>query len=174
MKLNLGCGDDKFEGFVNLDSNPHCSPDLCIDIRFEDFPYEDNSVEEVWAIHSFEHIERKYWVVLLKEIQRVLVPFGKFVLSYPEFYKCAKLFIDNRGDNSFWHATLYGRQLDPYDFHVSAMDTMELVQLFESAGFFRFTYKEESDLETFNTTMVCYKNPQVTTREDVVKKALNL
>ena len=31
--LNLGCGNKKFDGFINIDSRKECNPDLIYDIK---------------------------------------------------------------------------------------------------------------------------------------------
>ena len=33
MKLNLGCGQNKFDGFVNVDKAPECDPDRAVDLE---------------------------------------------------------------------------------------------------------------------------------------------
>ena len=37
MRLNLGCGYNKREGFVNVDSSPYCAPNFIHDL--EEFPW---------------------------------------------------------------------------------------------------------------------------------------
>ena len=32
MKLNLGCGRKKLEGFVNIDISDYCEPDMVMDL----------------------------------------------------------------------------------------------------------------------------------------------
>ena len=47
MKLNLGCGFDKREGFINADHYPACEPDVLMDIEQVPWPFEDNQFEYV-------------------------------------------------------------------------------------------------------------------------------
>ena len=70
MKLHLGAGNKRFEGFVNVDYDKHANPDYCFNIETEKFPFEDNSVDEVIAHHVFEHLGEGYFHVL-QEIYRV-------------------------------------------------------------------------------------------------------
>ena len=57
MKLNLGCGTDYKQGWVNVDSgNVHC--DVKHDIEKCPWPFEDSSVDEILLKHVFEHISK--------------------------------------------------------------------------------------------------------------------
>jgi len=54
MKLHLGCGYDKKEGYVNCDISEEVNPDKIVDIN-KTLPFEDNSVEEIFMNHVLEH-----------------------------------------------------------------------------------------------------------------------
>jgi ubiquinone/menaquinone biosynthesis C-methylase UbiE len=72
MKLNLGCGYKKEEGYVNIDDDPLVNPDYAInldDVNIK-LPFDDNTVEEVKAHHILEHIGDGY-LPLMKELYRV-------------------------------------------------------------------------------------------------------
>ena len=43
LKLNLGCGDKKHEGFVNVDL--HGDPDVRCDLSQFPWPFEDSSAD---------------------------------------------------------------------------------------------------------------------------------
>jgi ubiquinone/menaquinone biosynthesis C-methylase UbiE len=70
MKIILGAGDEKIDGFVTCDYDPLCNPDYCFDLEKDTFPFEDNSVESVVANHVLEHLGEGYFHCL-KEIYRV-------------------------------------------------------------------------------------------------------
>lgn len=70
MKINLGSGDTKYEGFINIDFDIRSNPDYCINIETEILPFEDNTVDEVIAHHVLEHLGDGYFHVL-KELYRV-------------------------------------------------------------------------------------------------------
>ena len=78
VKLNLGCGYAKLEGYVNIDNREEVEPDLVCDL-LKGLPYEDNSVDEVRAYDFLEHIPAGGKVVeVIEEIYRVLKPDGVF------------------------------------------------------------------------------------------------
>jgi SAM-dependent methyltransferase len=73
MKLNIGGGDVKLEGFVNLDYDKLSNPDYVVDLEKDRFPFEDNTVETVVAHHILEHLGEGYFHCL-QEIYRVCKP----------------------------------------------------------------------------------------------------
>lgn len=70
MKINLGCGYNKIDGYVNIDCDPNCSPDRLIDLETQLLPFDDNSVDEVRCHHILEHIGDGF-IHLVKELYRV-------------------------------------------------------------------------------------------------------
>lgn len=77
MKLNLGCGKRKLEGYLNIDIQESVDPDLCHDI-LNGLPLEDNSVEEVRAFDFLEHMPLGRQVDVINDIWRVLKNDGLF------------------------------------------------------------------------------------------------
>ncbi len=49
MKINIGGGLKRFEGFVNLDADPNTKPEYLHNLETEKLPFEDSTVEEVKA-----------------------------------------------------------------------------------------------------------------------------
>lgn len=70
MKLHLGAGDQRFDGFANIDYDVSCTPDYCFDIEKDIWPFHANSVDQVIAHHVFEHIGEGYFH-MLQELYRV-------------------------------------------------------------------------------------------------------
>lgn len=72
MKINLGSGYKRIDGFLNVDDDPLVNPDYSInldDINIK-LPFDDNSIEEVRAHHILEHIGEGF-IPLMKELYRV-------------------------------------------------------------------------------------------------------
>jgi len=76
MRLNLGCGFRKIEGYVNIDARKEVKPDKVLDVT-KGLPYDDDSVDEVRAYDFLEHIPIGKTVFVISEIWRVLKPEGK-------------------------------------------------------------------------------------------------
>ena len=53
MKLHVGCGDTKLQGFTNVDIRKTIATDLVASVT--DLPLADNSVDYIYSHHSFEH-----------------------------------------------------------------------------------------------------------------------
>ena len=70
MKINLGSGYKRIDGFLNVDDDPLVSPDFLCNIEKEKLPFDDNSIEEIRAHHIFEHIGAGF-ISLMQEIYRV-------------------------------------------------------------------------------------------------------
>lgn len=177
LKLNLGCGEFSLDGFVNIDciSAGAVQPDLVIDFVASQLPYGNETVDQIWMIHCLEHIEMSKWGPLLGELLRVLKVNGTLTLAYPEFKECARRFIDNENNQrNFWRATLYGRQLYDSDYHVVPMDSHEIKEILEVAGFYRVNHKAESFNEPYNTILCAYKDPAPVSREEILVRELGL
>lgn len=73
LKLNLGCGSRKREGYVNVDMFPDCRPDVVLNLEQTPWPWPDDSVIAVDLIHVLEHLGQQPAVFLgiMKELWRV-------------------------------------------------------------------------------------------------------
>lgn len=81
-KLNLGCGTDFKDGWVNLDSAAISGVDVVHNVETLPLPFEDNSFEEILAQDILEHIE---YVPVLRDLHRILAPGGKIHIRVPHF-----------------------------------------------------------------------------------------
>lgn len=74
-KLNIGAGYKRYDGYINLDGDVNCKPDIIINLDDTNLslPFEENSVDSVKAHHILEHIGSGYFK-LLQEIYRVCKP----------------------------------------------------------------------------------------------------
>lgn len=73
LKLNLGCGYRKIDGFVNVDKFPACSPDRVADLEAFPWPFESDTADEVHMIHVLEHLgaTTECFFSIIKELYRV-------------------------------------------------------------------------------------------------------
>ena len=68
MKLNLGCGKDKREGYVNIDISPIFKPDMVYDLN-TGIPLNCRNVSEILCYHYLEHTDDI--IFQMNEIYRV-------------------------------------------------------------------------------------------------------
>ena len=73
MKLNLGCGQNYLEGYVNADREPAAEPDVVMDMEEFPWPFENDSIDEIVANHVLEHVGATPDVFLrvMQEIYRI-------------------------------------------------------------------------------------------------------
>jgi predicted SAM-dependent methyltransferase len=135
LKLNIGAGYNKLEGFINIDIDPETKPDLVHDFT-KRLPYENGSCDLIVMYHTIEHIQKKKHGVILMEIWRLLSPEGEVIITFPEFTQCVENWkLNYRGLKEFWEATIFGRQASSSDFHVCIMDSNEFKRLLIDVGF---------------------------------------
>ncbi len=173
MKLNLGCGMNKLKGFVNVDKEPSCKPDRLCDFVHGNLPYKAGTVEEVVLFHTIEHIQKRFHKQILGEVFRVLKPGGTFLVSYPDFEKCAMNWISNhKGQRDFWEKTIYGRQLFPADFHVCAMHTPSFKLMLLESGFETVKTSNEKHND-FNAIVRAVKSTAFVNYETLCEEDMN-
>lgn len=170
MKLiNLGCGDAKVSGYINIDINAACKPDLVANL-YERLPFEDGEIDQAIMLHTIEHIPERYQAKLLFEINRVVKQGGEVVFSYPEFEKVAMNYINNfRGQKQFWKHTIYGRQIDIWDTHFTLMDSKEFTETLTMFGFYDISVTPEIP-EDFNTVLRCRNGVCFKTHEQHIQE----
>ncbi len=86
-KLNLGCGFDKRDGFVNADSFAECQPDVLFNIEETPWPLESNAFDYVLMKHVLEHVGADFAVFskVMQELYRVTAPDGIIEIHVPHF-----------------------------------------------------------------------------------------
>ena len=70
MKLNLGCGLDYREDWVNHDFNKNVKADVYFDLT-KKFPLEDNSFDYILLDHVIEHIPKEKVIEFMEELNRI-------------------------------------------------------------------------------------------------------
>jgi predicted SAM-dependent methyltransferase len=85
MKLNLGCGNTKLDGFVNCDQQESCNPDRIVDLEVLPWPFDDNCAEEVVLSHVLEHLgeSAKVYLAVIKELYRICAPDAVVRIAVP-------------------------------------------------------------------------------------------
>ena len=85
MRLNLGCGNIKIDGFLNVDVSEVCKPDMVLDLEKTPWPWKDSVVEEVRLIHVLEHLgaDTNIFLNIMKELYRVCKDNAKITIHVP-------------------------------------------------------------------------------------------
>lgn len=159
LKLNLGCGLDKREGYVNIDVREDVEPDMVIDLEKELLQrFEDESVDEILAKDFLEHLSWRVVETFLRDCHRVLKPNGRIYIQTPDLEAIAKKVILNPNFKfgslygfkaiSYW---VYGGQEYPENTHKSGFTMSSLKRLLEDIGFEVLELKNDS-----GTNIVCW------------------
>lgn len=82
-KLNIGCGKDIRQGYLNLDVYKFEGVDMIWDIDKFPWPFQDNSFAEIIMSHVLEHVDDV--VKTIKEVWRVSKPDALIKISVPYY-----------------------------------------------------------------------------------------
>ena len=87
MKLNLGSGSNTLVGFLNVDKDAACNPDLVFDLESFPWPWQDSSVDEFLFSFSLEQMgkTRETQQQIWSELYRVAQSDARvrFVIRHP-------------------------------------------------------------------------------------------
>ena len=82
-RLNLGCGNDIREGYINLDSANLPGVDVVWDLDHYPWPFEDCEFDEVIVIDVLEHLRDK--IKPVEELWRITKPDALIVVQVPNW-----------------------------------------------------------------------------------------
>ncbi len=164
--LNLGCFDQSVDGWVNTDITPHIFvakvPGAALLLRrlgrmtaerYEQhergvfdhvkylnlgrrFPFADDSVDNAFSAHVFEHLYRDHAVSCAREICRVLKPGGVFRVSVPDLDLAVSAY-DTRKPEVLLDLIYESSQPDDKNRHHWMYNEHSMGRLLREAGFSR-------------------------------------
>jgi predicted SAM-dependent methyltransferase len=82
--LDIGCGPNTNEDFINLDYLWSSEIDVTWDLTKNDLPFTDNSLKGVFSEHCFEHIPLESFKKTMKSIFRILKKDGTLRIVVPD------------------------------------------------------------------------------------------
>jgi predicted O-linked N-acetylglucosamine transferase (SPINDLY family)/predicted SAM-dependent methyltransferase len=101
-KLHIGCGQNIFEDWINIDIEAnHPQVDLLCDVR-NGLPFEDASCSFIYNEHVLEHLTAEEGLFFLKECRRVLQPGGILRVAMPNLEYIVKHYISEDWRNQDW------------------------------------------------------------------------
>ena len=75
LKLNLGCGNKKIDGFINIDQAKMCNPDLCLNLEDTPYPFDTSTVQYIRMDSVLEHlpVSPPDFFRILRELHRICI-----------------------------------------------------------------------------------------------------
>lgn len=84
MKLNIGCGRDYRQGWINIDISKDVEAEFHTDIRISALPVDDEKAELVYISGVLEQIgSNDELIFVMNQCWRVLKPGGQIVIVVP-------------------------------------------------------------------------------------------
>lgn len=84
-KLNIGCGNDVLEGYINLDVAKLPGVDVIHNLREFPWPFDGNMFEEIKMIHALEHLPNT--IRTIEEVWRITKHEAKVTIRVP-YWNC--------------------------------------------------------------------------------------
>jgi len=97
LKLNIGAGNKRFDGYTGIDIAPGTAVDIIAPAW--DIPLADGCADEILGVHVFEHLYRWEAPKALAEWARLLKPGGLLALEMPDLMKWAVNIAEGKKNN---------------------------------------------------------------------------
>jgi len=81
--LDVGCGQNKFEGAIGLDSNPRSHADVIHDLGSFPYPFETDQFDEIICRHVIEHVPDV--MAFVAELHRITKAGGRLKIVTPHY-----------------------------------------------------------------------------------------
>lgn len=167
MKLNLGCGFDKREGWLNVDNFAECAPDQFLDIEQTPWDLPTGAFDHVLAKHVLEHVGAQFdgFAAVMRELYRILAPGGLLEIHVPHV-----------SHETFWSDPTHVRAFTPLTFRMmSKRQNRAWIEARANYTMLALVMDVDFEVETVSQTYDSYWWGKVErgelTREDLRQKA---
>jgi glycosyltransferase involved in cell wall biosynthesis/cytochrome c-type biogenesis protein CcmH/NrfG len=160
--LNVGCGKDVRQNFVNIDLFSDDPTVVAMDVRRLDLP--DSCADGVLASDILEHFSHREVDAVLAEWARVLKPGGELILRCPSLHLQAKAYLSGVWNADVASYMIFGGQTNPGDYHCIAFDEASIRRHLAAAGLTVTAFEEvdtpqERGFINLNMTVHARKSP---------------
>jgi len=147
-RLQVGCGDNLFHGWINADITPKAELIIFLERRL---PFPEASLSRIYSEHVLEHVPFEVGLGFLREALRALEPGGVIRLAVPDLRELAEGYLQGdwktRFDWTRWPDYAFlktGAQMINVGFrwwgHQHLYDREELQRALEEAGFTEISF----------------------------------
>ncbi len=81
-RLNLGCGHEILDGYINLDRAALEGVDVVHDLAQLPLPFPNQEFDEILCNNILEHVQ---YIDVLRELHRIMKPGGRLKICVPHF-----------------------------------------------------------------------------------------
>ncbi len=167
LLLNLGCGGDIRDGFINIDLFSDDPRVVYMDIRKLDLP--DSCVDLILAsdiIMQFSHREIDN---VLKEWARVMKSNGDLIIRCPSLYLQAKAYLEKVWNADIASYMIFGPQVRANEYYYCAFDKESIKKHLNNSGFeveeiTEHDITQERGFTNLNMTIKAKRRAEVTKR----------
>jgi len=159
MKLNIGCGKNFESDYCNID----LFEDLIADKKMSalNLEFDDNSCQEIKAIHLIEHLGFYQSIYALSEFFRVLKPKGKLIIETPDIEKAFDIYLkSNYEDKKDALSWVYGLPHEGLE-HKFCFPSQLLLEILEKIGFEKIILKSFYNKESIPTIKFVCNKPEI-------------
>lgn len=139
MRLNLGSGTNRKQGYISVDKYVP-EADAWWDLT-EELPVDNESVDNIFASHVVEHFSRKEWEFISKDWARVMKPGGVIEIHCPDIMRSIEGVLSGAYDLNI----IYGNQNTPGEFHKNGFTYKTICDSFP--GFYGELLEPSTDYE---------------------------
>ncbi len=107
--VNLGCGDDYRDGWLNVDVRESSTADRVANLDDYPWPFPDDAFEHCLMDNVIEHLDDR--LAALEEIARIVEPGGTVVLRFPH-WNSAGHYTNPTHTNTLTHRTFDNYRVD--------------------------------------------------------------
>jgi predicted SAM-dependent methyltransferase len=93
LKINFGSGTYPLPGWVNVDADPECQPDVVADLSRFPLPFPDGCAQYLHSEDFFDQLPLEQACEFLRECHRILAPGGVMRLLTPDLHRLADLYV---------------------------------------------------------------------------------
>ncbi len=146
LRINLGSGHWKFEGWVNVDRDIASRPEVCADLA-RSLPFRDACAAFMHTEDFIDQLDLQQARCFLRECHRILQPGGVLRVLTPDVEQLARLYLHQPGKlKALWHdhvgvALTYGTAAEilnagmRFAGHTFLYDAETFAQLASDCGF---------------------------------------